>query len=549
MYIAWLDEPDARARAAVGGKAANLMSLVRAGFPVPDGFTVTADAFVRSLARHEADHRLAALFGRLEHDVIDDADQGDTTLAEAGARARAQVLDGGPDPHVEFEVRRAYRQLCERRGRDDVAVAVRSSASAEDQLDSSFAGQQDTYLWVRGEDEVVNRMVRCWASLFNDRALTYRLQRRYPLTAVAMAVVVQEMVEPVAAGVAFTLDPATGDRSKVAIDSAFGLGESVVSGQVTPDHFVVDTVVGVIVRRTISDKTCEIVVESDAVTTRPVDEARRRLPSVPDPTVLAIARLARRLERHFGRPQDIEWAVTIEPDSTARIAVLQSRPETSWSRRRLEDATAASPGTLLDGVVGALTASVAEPRPTWGVALTDSDGPRSTLPGPFSVPAPEGAEDWATMYDASLVFGEARREHEEAAFWFRDAVHWPRPLSPFDVTMLQFSLASLGQYNARHFLVPSALGIDCRVLNGYCYLSPIPVSDPLVVAERAAEFRERAGYYYEHWDELYGAWMVRVRSAIDRLEAISFSALGDAVDFDEVRRATGLGPPHHLMRS
>ena len=143
---------------------------------------------------------------------------------------------------AEAVIRAGYRQLCAQTGIDDVAVAVRSSATAEDQPDASFAGQQDTYLWIRGADNVVNHVVRCWASLYTDRAISYRHENGYPIADVAMSVAVQQMVLPKAAGVAFTLNPTNGDRSTIVIDSAFGLGESVVSGTVTPDNYMVDKV-------------------------------------------------------------------------------------------------------------------------------------------------------------------------------------------------------------------------------------------------------------------------------------------------------------------
>ena len=140
---------------------------------------------------------------------------------------------------------------------DDVAVAVRSSATAEDQPDASFAGQQDTFLWIRGADNVVNHVVRCWASLYTDRAIAYRYECGYSHADVAMSVAVQQMVVPKAAGVAFTLNPTNGDRSTIVIDSAFGLGESVVSGIVTPDNYMIDKVIFEITKRTVSAKEVE----------------------------------------------------------------------------------------------------------------------------------------------------------------------------------------------------------------------------------------------------------------------------------------------------
>lgn len=307
----------------VGGKCASLGAMTSAGLPVPPGFAVTTHAFHASLGRGSGLHqRLADLM-----DGLDVQDLG--RLAEVAAAARQAVLDNGPAAEAEAAIRAGYAALCASTGVDDVPVAVRSSATAEDQPDASFAGQQDTYLWIRGADEVVNHVVRCWASLYTDRAISYRAESGYSNLDVAMAVAVQQMVLPKSAGVAFTIDPINGDRSKIVIDSAFGLGETVVSGTVTPDNFSVDKVVFEIVRRTISAKECECVLDGDTVVHRDLEPERSTEPSLDDNEVKAVARLARQAEKHFGRPQDTEWAI----DHDGNVFLLQSRPETVWSNK------------------------------------------------------------------------------------------------------------------------------------------------------------------------------------------------------------------------
>jgi pyruvate, water dikinase len=161
------------------------------------------------------------------------------------------------DPDIEAAIRASYRALCERCGVDDVPVAVRSSATAEDLPDASFAGQQDTFLWITGADAVVENVKRCWSSIFTDRAISYRHETGHDHEIISMSVGIQKMVEPKAAGVAFTLNPSDGDRSQVAIDASWGFGEAVVSGEVTPDNFLVDKVLLEIVKRTISPKVTE----------------------------------------------------------------------------------------------------------------------------------------------------------------------------------------------------------------------------------------------------------------------------------------------------
>ena len=309
----------------VGGKCASLGAMTRAGLPVPPGFAVTTRAFADSMGRDHVGPHLAEL--------LDDLDVTDMhALGRAARLCRQLVLDAGPSPAAESVIRAGYQQLCEQAGIDDVAVAVRSSANAEDQPDASFAGQQDTYLWIRGADSVVNHVVRCWASLYTDRAISYRYESGYRHAEVAMSVAVQQMVLPKAAGVAFTLDPTNGDRSTIVIDSAFGLGESVVSGMVTPDNYMIDKVIFEITKRTVSAKELECCIEGDKVVERPLDPTRSTSPSLTDDEIKAIARLARQAEKHFGRPQDVEWAVTIDDDRTT-VHLLQSRPETVWSNK------------------------------------------------------------------------------------------------------------------------------------------------------------------------------------------------------------------------
>lgn len=310
----------------VGGKCASLGAMTRAGLPVPPGFAVTTHAFADSMGRDHVGPHLHALL-----DTLDVSDL--HALTEAAGRCRQMVLDAGPSQAAEAVIRDGYRQLCDQTGIDNVAVAVRSSATAEDQPDASFAGQQDTYLWIRGGDSVVNHVVRCWASLYTDRAISYRHENGYPHADVAMSVAVQQMVLPRAAGVAFTLNPTNGDRSTIVIDSAFGLGESVVSGSVTPDNYMIDKVIFEITKRTVSAKELECCIEGGRVVERPLDVERSTSPSLSDDEIKSIAKLARQAEKHFGRPQDVEWAVTVDDGGAYTVHLLQSRPETVWSNK------------------------------------------------------------------------------------------------------------------------------------------------------------------------------------------------------------------------
>jgi len=229
----------------------------------------------------------------------------------------------------------AYDALCAHCGVDDLPVAVRSSATAEDLPDASFAGQQDTFLWVRGLPSLIEHVRRCWSSLFTDRAIAYRHAMGYLHQAIAMSVAVQKMVDPVASGVAFTLNPSNGDRSQVAIDASWGLGEAVVSGEVTPDNFLVDKVLHEVVKRDISTKLVEYRLTRHGVVEKvEIEPERQHQPSVTDVDLVAIARLARQAEKHYGCPQDVEWAVDRHLPDGENVVMLQSRPETVWSQKQ-----------------------------------------------------------------------------------------------------------------------------------------------------------------------------------------------------------------------
>jgi pyruvate,water dikinase len=327
-YTLWFEEyVEERDRSRVGGKCASLGTMVEAGLPVPPGFAVTTEAY--DTLRSHPD------LVTLVHDHLASVD-GDTRRLQAAAVEIRAAVEAIPVPgQIEEEIRRRYAQLSERSGLDEVPVAVRSSATAEDQPDASFAGQQDTYLWVRGADQVVEHVRRCWSSIFTDRAIAYRRAMGYDHQVIAMAVAVQQMVDPKAAGVAFTLNPQDGDRSQVAIDASWGLGEAVVSGEVTPDNFLVDKVLRTVVRRMISSKHVEYRLVGDRVEKVAVDDERREQACLTDDEICAVAAMARRAERHYGCPQDIEWAIDRHLPDGENIVLLQSRPETVWSRKQV----------------------------------------------------------------------------------------------------------------------------------------------------------------------------------------------------------------------
>ncbi|MHA7291837.1 PEP/pyruvate-binding domain-containing protein [Arthrobacter sp. MDT3-24] len=302
----------------VGGKAANLGELLAAGLPVPDGFCLTTEAYREATAGHP--HRTDGLLADV-HTALQATPDGDLpALAALASRARGVIQNAPVPTEVAAAVEQAYAALG-----DNVPVAVRSSATAEDLPSASFAGQQDTYLNVVGAAAVVEAVRNCWASLWTDRAVSYRASRGIDPAAVALAVVVQRMVDATAAGVLFTANPLTGRRKQAVIDASPGLGEAVVSGAVNPDHFVVDPLTGRVLERRLGDK---------RIAVRPIPGGGTRTLTISnggaaacltDKQAAELAALGHRVEGHFGSPQDIEWAIA----GDGHFWLTQSRPITT----------------------------------------------------------------------------------------------------------------------------------------------------------------------------------------------------------------------------
>ncbi|WP_033293978.1 PEP/pyruvate-binding domain-containing protein [Amycolatopsis jejuensis] len=333
--IVFFDSDCEPALALLGGKCASLVSMTSAGMPVPPGFAVTTEAFDHFVAdtglRTEIDGKLA----ELDPDDVACVDR-------VSAEIRAAIESREVPEAMQGMLHRAYDELMARFP-GEVPVAVRSSATAEDLPDASFAGQQDTYLGLTGYPAVRVHVRRCWASLYTSRAIIYRLRNGIPEHDLSMAVAVQKMVNARVAGVAMTLDPANGDRSKIVVDASWGVGELVVSGQVTPDNILLDKVMLTPVREHIGDKHAELVPGPDGtLMEHPVEPARRAVRCLTDAELTAVATLAKRAEKHYGCPQDIEWALDADLPGGENLLLLQSRPETVHSARATAPAPAAS---------------------------------------------------------------------------------------------------------------------------------------------------------------------------------------------------------------
>lgn len=326
-HIVWFDRYDHEHKPFVGGKNASLGEMMMAKLPVPPGFAITTNAYEQLWTNAELVREINDLLRSIDHDDF-------AANREISNQIRAKIEAVPVPDDVADDIRAAYASLCEHCGVDDLPVAVRSSATAEDLPDASFAGQQDTYLWIQGADEVIDHVRQCWSSIFTDRAIAYRHTMGYLHQAIAMSVGVQKMVDPIASGVAFTLNPSNGDRSQVAIDASWGLGEAVVSGEVTPDNFLVDKVLREVIKREISDKGVEYcLTDAGIVEKLEITGERRTAPAVTDDDLTAIAILARRAEKHYGCPQDVEWALDKHLLAGENVVMLQSRPETVWSQK------------------------------------------------------------------------------------------------------------------------------------------------------------------------------------------------------------------------
>ena len=326
--ILWFEELRKDDVPLVGGKCANLGEMINAGIPVPPGFAVSAYAYKRFLELTGIAEKIYSIIRETVKDVNDPQQ-----YQEASKKIR-QLIESTPIPEeIEKAIREAYRKLNAKLGMAETFVAVRSSATAEDLPGSSFAGQQETFLNVRGEDDLIHYVRRCWSSLFTPRAIFYRTQRGFPHEKVLISVAVQKMVNSKAAGVMFTLHPVTGDRSKIVIEASWGLGEAVVSGSVTPDRFVVDKDTLEVLSKEIADKTVEYVRDPETGKTihAEVPPERRKIPCLTDEEIKRLAELAKRIEQHYGTPQDIEFAIDKDLPFPENVFIVQSRPETVWS--------------------------------------------------------------------------------------------------------------------------------------------------------------------------------------------------------------------------
>jgi len=325
------EEVNKASLAAVGGKNASLGEMIAAGIRVPPGFAVTTDSYLNFITEAGIKDKIFK--------ILSDVNPGDVASLDSASAEVQKLINEPPIPgDIEKAVTKAYCRLCDKCRAERLPVAVRSSATAEDLPTASFAGQQDTYLWMVRVDQVIRSVQKCWASLFTPRAISYRIKNNFPHEKVLISVGVQKMVNSRTAGVMFTLNPLNGDLSKVVIEGSWGLGETVVSGSVTPDRFAVDKIVMEINERTISPKNIECVYhpgKGEVVHTDVATDMQNK-PCMDDREIRELVTIAKRIEEHYGCPQDIEWAIDKDIPFPENVFIVQSRPETVWSQRKKE---------------------------------------------------------------------------------------------------------------------------------------------------------------------------------------------------------------------
>ena len=334
--VVWLEDVRNSDIPIVGGKGASLGEMINAELPVPRGFVVTAQAFREFI---EVTGIMDRLFKTLDVDV-DDA----KALDRAAADAKKLVMETPMPKNIERAIRDYYATLCKREG-EEVYVAARSSATAEDLPEASFAGQQETYLNVKGADDLVKSVQKCWASLYGARAIYYRVEQKFPHDQVSIAVVVQKMVDAEEAGVMFTNHMTTGENVTI-IEAAWGLGESVVSGAVSPDTYLIDNKTFNVRQKKVATKQTMIIRDKKTRKSKKVDvpENKKNSQVLPDDVIVKLAKLGQIVLEHYGKPQDIEWAV-----KDGELYLLQSRPITTIQKREAKGGLA-SGEVILEGL-------------------------------------------------------------------------------------------------------------------------------------------------------------------------------------------------------
>ncbi len=329
-WIYWLSELRQGHNDIVGKKCANLGELTAAGFRVPPGFALSVVAYDRFMKETQATERVLKILADFKADPENVADTEKFDRISEEVRGTVEAVKMPPD--MEKTVREYYDGLCKETGQDNLFVATRSAGPV------SHPGQYETFLNVSGADDVVQYVINVWGSTFNTRSIIARARLGLPMHYDPIGVAVLTMVDAKAAGVMFTINPINGDRSKVSLEGGFGFGEAVVSGSVNPDRYLVDKVTLEIEERVISEKGNEFVYNADTrrMEYRELPPERQKQPCLEENEVIELARIAKKVEAHFGCPQDIEFSVSGSLPFPESIYLVQARPESVWGKKKVE---------------------------------------------------------------------------------------------------------------------------------------------------------------------------------------------------------------------
>lgn len=329
-WIYWLKEVGTEHNDIIGKKCANLGELIRGGFRVPPGFALGVGAYDRFMNETEATVRLLK---HLESFKADPEDMADTPKYDALSKEVRSLVESIKMPSdMEKTIREYYQGLCRETGTENAFVATRSAGP------KSHPGQYETYLNVSGEEDVIKNVIRVWASTFNTRSIIARARLNLPLHYDPIGVAVLTMVDAKAAGVIFTVNPVNGDESKVAIEGSFGFGEAVVSGNVTPDRYLVDKVTLEIDERVVSDKGAEFAYNPATRTMeyKELPSDQRKIACLDEREIIELTKIAKKVEAHFGCPQDIEYSISRTKPFPESIFLVQARPESVWGKKKKE---------------------------------------------------------------------------------------------------------------------------------------------------------------------------------------------------------------------
>ncbi|HAI63087.1 MAG: Phosphoenolpyruvate synthase [candidate division WWE3 bacterium GW2011_GWF2_41_45] len=334
--ILWFKEVGKKDIGLVGGKGANLGEMVNAGIPVPNGFVVTAGAYFDFI-------NSTSLKDKIMHELSGLNVDNSKKLQEASRKIKTAIMAADMPGDLAIKIKDYYHKLC---GENDRYVAVRSSATAEDLPDASFAGQQETYLNIKGWSDVVKKVQECWASLFEARAIFYRETNKYSHLKVGIAVPIQLMVQSDYSGIMFTVNPLTNSKEEVSIEAAFGLGQPVVSGEVTPDQYIVNKKSGKITSRYLAKQTWQLTLGGNT----PISKKYQQVQKLTNKHIVELAHLGMKIEEHYKRPQDIEYGI-----EDGKLFIVQSRPVTTLVQKETEIAIEA--GNKAKAILEGLAAS------------------------------------------------------------------------------------------------------------------------------------------------------------------------------------------------